>query len=53
MPRGGFEPPQRCHHSVLSAARLPVPPPRHNMLDTTMSWILYSTLNFNNCNNYV
>ena len=29
VPKGGLEPPQDCSHCALNAARLPVPPLRH------------------------
>jgi hypothetical protein len=32
VPKAGIEPARYCYHRILSPARLPIPPLRHNLL---------------------
>ena len=38
--RRGLEPPRACAHYHLKVARLPIPPPAHGEIDTTVQTLL-------------
>src|SRR3972149_8820901 len=44
VPRGRVELPRSCDHGILSPARLPVPPPRQNVLTLYNSEPIFAKL---------